>query len=126
MKSIDSIGKKIFLDNSKIKNLCLITEVDNMMSSKDCRPILILLRLSKVYERLSFYNCQILLGSLQFKTSVNLVSTRLQYATSILLKYMDDIQKNLNRNEVTTSILIDIPKIFNKLNLRLYSGKYIA
>ena len=112
----NSIDKQIFADNWKIARACPIPRVDNPLNVENFRPISVLPVLSKIYEKVILHQ---LSGFIEKSSIYNASQSGFRKGhstTTMLLKFRDDIQKALNRNEVTTSILIDYSKAFDTID----------
>ena len=94
-----SIDKEIFPDSWKVTRACPVPKIDNTIKEKDFRSISILPVLPKVYEKVILHQ----LNDYIEKSSVyNLTQSGFRKGHStqtLLLKFRDDIQKALNRNE---------------------------
>ena len=102
-----SIDKDIFPDFWKVARVYLVPEIDNPVTAKDFRPISFLPVLSKLYERIILSQ---LINYVEKSTVCNSTQSgfhKSHSTTTPLLKLRNDIQKALNRNEITILILID-------------------
>ena len=120
-----SIDKELFPDNWKIARVCPVPKVDNPLYEKDFRPISILPILSKVYEKVIL---QQLIAYIDKSAIYNTTQSGFRKGHStqtMLLKFRDDIQKALNRNEITMSVLIDYSKAFDTINHEILVKKLI-
>ena len=92
-----------------------VPKIDNSINEKDFQPISILQVLSKIHEKLILKK----LSDYIERTSIynsTLSGLRKGHSTqTILLKFRDDIQKALNKNEMTMSVFIDYSKAFGTI-----------
>ena len=92
-----------------------VPKIDNSINEKDFQPISILQVLSKIHEKLILKK----LSDYIERTSIynsTLSGLRKGHSTqTILLKFRDDIQKALNKNETTMSVFIDYSKAFDTI-----------
>ena len=111
-----SIEKDIFPDSCKVARVCPVPKIVNSMKEKILRPISILPVLSQVYEKVILLQ----LNDYIEKSSVyNLTQSGFckgQSTQTLLLKFRDDIQKALNRNEITMLVMIDYSKAFDTID----------
>ena len=110
-----SIDKEIFPDSWKVARVCPVSKIDNPIHEKDFRPISILPVLSKIYEKVILKQ---LFDYIERTSICNSTQSgfRKGYSTqTILLKFRDDIQKALNKNETTMSVFIDYSKAFDTI-----------
>ena len=120
-----SIDHEQFPDKWKIGRICPVPKIDNPSKPKDYRPISILPVLSKVYEK-------VILGQLINHINAQNIYNNTQSGfrkghstTTLLLKFRDDIQKAMNKHEITLSVLIDYSKAFDTINHELLLKKLV-
>ena len=120
-----SIDHEQFPDKWKIGRICPVPKIDNPSKPKDYRPISILPVLSKVYEK-------VILGQLINHINAQNIYNNIQSGfrkghstTTLLLKFRDDIQKAMNKHEITLSVLIDYSKAFDTINHELLLKKLV-
>ena len=83
--------------------MCTVPKIDNPIKEKDFRPISILPVLSKVYEKVILHQLDYIEKSSAFNSKQS--GFRKGHSTqTLLLKFRDDIQKALNRNEIAMSV----------------------
>ena len=74
---------------------------------KDLRPISILPVLSKVYEKVILYQLNDYIEKSFIYNSTQSGFRKGHSTQTLFLKFSDDIQKALNRKEITVSVMID-------------------
>ena len=103
-----------------------IPKIDNPIKEKHFRPIYILPVLSKVYEKVILYqiNDYIEKSSVYNLTQSGFCKSHLTQTS--LLKFRDDIQKALNGNEITMSVMIHYSKAFDTIDHESFIRKLIS
>ena len=95
--------------------VCPVPKIDSPINEKDFRPISILPVISKIYEKVILKQ----LSDYRERTSIyNSPKSGFEKGHStqtILLKFRDDRQKALNKNEITMSVFIDYSKAFDTI-----------
>ena len=101
-------------------------KIDNPIKEKHFRPIYILPVLSKVYEKVILYqiNDYIEKSSVYNLTQSGFCKSHLTQTS--LLKFRDDIQKALNGNEITMSVMIHYSKAFDTIDHESFIRKLIS
>ena len=108
----NSIPMNVFPARRKIGRICPITKCRNPVQMKDYRPISILSPMSKVYEKVILKQLSAFMKMMLYKNTQS-GSRKGHSSTMLLLKLQDDIQKAMNRNEVTLSLFADYSKAFD-------------
>ena len=96
--------------------MCPVPKIVNPIKEKDFRPISILPVLSKVYEKLMLHQLNDYIEKSSVYNSTQSGFRKGHSTQSLLLKFRDDIQKALNRNEITMSVMIDYSKTFDTID----------
>ena len=116
VKYLKPVDKMVFPNAWKVARICPVPKVENPNEIIDYRPISVLPVLSKVYER-------VILNQLcDFIDNQSLINdTQSGYrkghsTTTILMKFRDDIQKAMNKSEITLAVLIDYSKAFDTVH----------
>ena len=112
-----SIDREVFPDSWKVAGVCPIPKLDNPVTVKDFWPKCILPVLSKAYEKVILSQ---LLSYIEKSAFYNPSQSDFQkghLTTTFVLKFRNDIQKALNQNEITISVLIDYSEPFHKMLL---------
>lgn len=122
----NSIDQQIFPDSWKTARVCPIPKVDNPLHLKNYRPISILPVLSKVYEKVILHQLNEYIERTAIYNNTQSGFRKGHSTTTILLKFRDEIQKSLNRNEVTAAVLIDYSKAFDTIDHRILLQKLAA
>ena len=121
-----SIDHELFPDKWKIGRICPVPKIDNPSRPKDYRPISILPVLSKVYEKVIL--CQ-LINHINAQNIYNNTQSGFRKGhstTTLLLKFRDDIQKAMNKHEITLSVLKEYSKAFDTINHELLLNLTLA
>ena len=100
-----SIDQKIFSDSWKVARVCPVPKIDNPIKEKDFRPISILPVLSKIYEKVILKQLYEYIERTSIYNSTQSGFRKGHSTQTLLLKFRDDIQKALNKNEITMSVL---------------------
>ena len=111
------ISKQLFPSQWKIARICAIPKCDPISSYNDLRPVSILPTLSKIFERLvlrqmSDYVTNTTTGVLKESVSAY---RRGHNTTTVMIAMRDDIQRAMQRGEVTIAVLADFSKAFDIL-----------
>ena len=117
------IEKGIFPDTWKVARVCPIPKEEHPKDVTEYRPISILPVLSKIYERVILSQ---LCDYIEHQALYNDTQSGFRKGhstTSILLKLRDDIQKAMNKSEVTLAVLIDYSKAFDTIDHNLLLEK---
>ena len=112
----NSIPMNVFPARRKIGRICPIPKCRNPVQMKDYRPISILSPMSKVYEKVILKQLSAFMKMMLYKNTQS-GSRKGHSSTMLLLKLQDDIQKAMNRNEVTLSLFADYSKAFDHKTL---------
>ena len=100
-----------------------VPKVDNPIKEKDFRPISILSVLSKVYEKVILHQ----LDYIEKSSVYNSKRFRKGHSTqTLLLKFRDNIQKALNRNEITMSVTTDYSKASDTIDHETLIRKLVS
>ena len=111
-----SIDKEIFPDSWKVARVCPLPKIDNPINEKDFRPISILPVLSKIYEKVILKQLSDYIERTSIYSSTQSGFRKGHSTQTILLKFRDDIQKALNKNEITMSVVfIEDSKAFDTI-----------
>ena len=103
--------------------MCTVPKIDNPIKEKDFRPISILSVLSKVYEKVILHQ----LDYIEKSSVYNSKRFRKGHSTqTLLLKFRDNIQKALNRNEITMSVMIDYSKASDTIDHETLIRKLVS
>ena len=114
----NSIRNNMFPTEWKTARVCPIPKVKFPVELKDYRPISVLPVLSKVFEKI------ILKQLLTFIDSNNIYSPNQSgyrkghSSTTLILKLRDDIQRALNKSEVSISVFADYSKAFDTVHYK--------
>ena len=107
----------------KVARVCTVPKIDNPIKEKDFRPISILSVLSKVYEKVILHQ----LDYIEKSSVYNSKRFRKGHSTqTLLLKFRDNIQKTLNRNEITMSVMIDYSKASDTIDHETLIRKLVS
>ena len=112
------ISKQLFPSQWKIARICAIPKCDPISSYNDLRPVSILPTLSKIFERLvlrqmSDYVTNTTTGVLKESVSAY---RRGHNTTTVMIAMRDDIQRAMQRGEVTIAVLADFSKAFDTVS----------
>ena len=110
-----SVDKEIFPDSWKVARVCPVPKIDNPINKRDFRPISILPVLSKIYEKVILKQLSDYIERTSIYSSTQSGFRKGHLTQTILLKFRDDIQKTLNKNEITMSVFIDYSKAFDTI-----------
>ena len=92
-----------------------VPKIDNPVNEKDFRPISILPVLSKIYEKVILKQQSDYIEITSIYNSTQSGFRKGHSTQTILLKFRDDIEKALNKNEITMSVFIDYSKAFDTI-----------
>ena len=110
-----SFDKEIFPDSWKVAGVCPVPKIDNPINEKDFRPISILPVLSKIYEKVILKQLSAYIERTSIYSSTQSGFLKGHSTQTILIKFRDDIQKALNKNEITMSVFIEYSKAFDTI-----------
>ena len=93
-----------------------VPKIDNPINKKDFRSISILLVLSKIYQKVILKQLPDFIERTSIYNSTQSDFRKGHSTQTILLKFRDDIQKALHKNEITMSVVfIDYSKAFDTI-----------
>ena len=92
-----------------------VPKIDNSINEKDFQPISILQVLSKIHEKVILKKLSDYIERTSIYNSTQSGLRKGHSIQTILLKFRDDIQKALNKNETTMSVFIDYSKAFDTI-----------
>ena len=101
------------------------TKIDNPIKEKDFRPISILPVLSKIYENVILKQLSEYIERTSIYNSTQSGFCKGHSTQTLLLKFRDDIQKALNKNEITMSVLIAYSKAFDTIEHEMLIKKLV-
>ena len=93
-----------------MRRVCPVPKIDNPVNEKDFRPVSILPVLSKIYEKVILKQLFDYIERTSIYNSTQSGFRKGHSTQTILLKFRDDIQKALYKNEITMSVFIDYSK----------------
>ena len=96
--------------------MCPVPKVVNPSKENDFKPILIPSVRSKVYEKVILHQLNDYIEKSSVYNSTKTGFRKGHSTQTLLLKFRDDIQKALNRNEVTMSVMTDYSKAFDTID----------
>lgn len=99
-----------------ILKVCPFPKIDHPVNEKDFRPISILPVLSIVYEKVVLYQLSEYIENSSIYNSTQSGFRKGHSTQTMLLSFKDNIQKALNRNEITMSVFIDYSKAFDTID----------
>ena len=114
----NSIQINVFPAQWKIGRICPIPKVRNPIQMKDYRPISILLAMSKVYEKVILKQLSAFIKKMMLYKNTQSGYRKGHSSITLLLKLQDDIQKAMNRNEVSLSLFADYSKAFDTVDYK--------
>ena len=120
-----SIDKENFPDSWKVARVCTVPKIDNPINEKDFRPISILPVLSKIYEKVILKQLSDYIERTSIYNSTQSGFRKGHSTQTILLKFRDDIQKALNKNEITMSVFVDYSKVFDTIQHEILIKKLV-
>ena len=92
-----------------------VPKIDNSINEKDFQLISILQVLSKIHEKVILKKLSDYIERTSIYNSTQSDLRKGHSTQTILLKFRDDIQKALNKNETTMSVFIDYSKAFDTI-----------
>ena len=95
--------------------ICPVPKTDNPINEKDFQPISILPVLSKIYEKVILKQQSDYIEITSIYNSTQSGFRKGHSTQTFLLKFRDDIQNALNKNEITVSVFIDYSKTFDTI-----------
>ena len=95
--------------------VCPVPKTDNPINEKDFQSISILPVLSKIYEKVILKQLFDYIERTSIYNSTHSGFRKGHSTQTVLLKFRDDIEKALNKNEITMSVLIDYSKAFDTI-----------
>ena len=110
-----SIDKEIFPDSWKVARTCPVPKIDNPINEKAFRPISILTVSSKIYRKVILKQLSDYIERTSIYNSTQSSFRKGHSTQAILLKFRNDIQKALNKNETTMSVFIDYSKALDAI-----------
>ena len=120
-----SIDKEIFPDSWKVARVCPVPKIANPIKEKDFRPISILPVL-KIYEKVILHQLNDYIEKSSVYNSTQSGFRKVHSTQTLLLKFRDDIQKSLNRNEIMISVMIDYWKAFDTIDRESLIRKLVS
>ena len=123
------IQMNVFPAHWKIDHICPISKVRNPVQMKEYRPTSILPAMSKVYEKVILKQLSAFIKKMILYKIMQAGYRKGHSSITLLLKLQDDIQKAINRNEVTLSLFSDYSKAFDMVDhktllIKLYSLQF--
>ena len=112
----NSIQINVFPAQWKIRRICPIPKVRNPVQMKDYLPVSILPAMSKVYEKVLLKQLSAFIKQMMLYKNTQSGYRKSHSSITLLLKLQDDIQKAMNRNEVTLSLFADYSKAFDTVD----------
>ena len=112
----NSIQMNVFPAQWKTGCLCLIPKVRNPVQMKEYQPISILPAMSKVYEKVILKQLSAFIKKVMLYNNTQSGYWKGHSSITLLLKLQDDIQKPMNRNEVTLSLFAGYSKAFDTVD----------
>ena len=100
----------------KIGRICPIPKVRNPVQMKDYRPISVLPVMGKVYEKVILKQLSAFIKKMMLYKNTQLGHRKGHSSITLLLKLQDDIEKAMNRNEVTLSLFTDYSTAFDTVD----------
>ena len=107
-----SIDKEIFPDSWKVARACPVSKINYPINEKDFSAFPILPALSKIYKKVILKQLSDYIERTLIYNSTQPGFWKGHSTQTILLKFRDDIQKALNKNEIKMSVFIDYSKPF--------------
>ena len=119
----NSIQMNVFPAQWKIGLICPILKVRNLAQVKDYRLISILAAMCKVYEKIILKELPAFIKKIMLYKNTQSGYRKGHSSITLLLKLQDDIQKAMNRNEVTLSLFADYSKAFDTVDHKTFFHK---
>ena len=110
-----SIDKEIFPASWKLARVFPVPKTGNPIYEKDFQPISTLRVLSKIYEKVILKQLSDYIERTSLYNSTQSGFWKGHSTQTILLKFRDDIQKALNKNEIIMLIFIDYYKALDTI-----------
>ena len=97
----NSFQINVFPAQWKISRICLISKVRKTVQMTDYRPISVLPAMSKLYEKVILKQLPAFIKKMMLQENTLSGNRKGHFSLRLLLKVQDNIQKAMNRNEVT-------------------------
>ena len=121
-----AITQRTFPELWKIARVSAVPKVKNPVQPCDFRPISILPVMSKIFERVVLSQLSTLIDQEKLYKETQSGYLRGHSCVTLLTKMKDDIQKAMNRGEITLSICADFSKAFDTVCYETLFNKLIT